>query len=235
MDREWLASQLSAGRSIESIAREVGRAPSTVAYWVNKHGLSSRHATRHAPRGGIERAELEALVADGASLRAIAAELGTSYTTVRHWLRRYGLATPRGRRLAASEPARGAGAAEAVLECPHHGATAHIRRATGGFRCLACRSEAVSRRRRAVKDTLVAEAGGACALCGYNRYPGALQFHHRDRAAKSFALAGAGIARSLDRSRAEAAKCVLLCANCHAEVEGGVATIAPAGPADILG
>ncbi len=28
------------GRSIESIARETGRAASTVAYWVNKHGLT---------------------------------------------------------------------------------------------------------------------------------------------------------------------------------------------------
>jgi IS30 family transposase len=39
MDRTWLASQLAAGRSIESIAREVGKHPSTVAYNVKKHGL----------------------------------------------------------------------------------------------------------------------------------------------------------------------------------------------------
>jgi IS30 family transposase len=31
MDRAWLASQLDAGRSIESIAREVGKHPSTVS------------------------------------------------------------------------------------------------------------------------------------------------------------------------------------------------------------
>ena len=37
MDRETLAKLLAAGRSIESIARETGRAASTVAYWVNKH------------------------------------------------------------------------------------------------------------------------------------------------------------------------------------------------------
>ncbi len=55
MDRETLARQLAEGRSIESIARETGYAASTVAYWVNKYGLTSGHAARHAARGGIER------------------------------------------------------------------------------------------------------------------------------------------------------------------------------------
>jgi hypothetical protein len=32
MERDWLAAQLEAGRSIESIAREVEKNPSTVAY-----------------------------------------------------------------------------------------------------------------------------------------------------------------------------------------------------------
>ena len=63
----WLASQLAAGRSIESIARELGRDPSTVAYWVNKHGLVSAHAPRHAPRGPIPRETLVALVEQGLS------------------------------------------------------------------------------------------------------------------------------------------------------------------------
>jgi hypothetical protein len=35
-----------------------------------------------------------------------------------------------------------------------------------------------------------------------------------------------GVARSLVRARAEARKCVLLCANCHAEVEAGMASVA---------
>jgi len=72
MDREWLAAQLADGRSIESIAREVGKSASTVGYWVNRHGLSSRHAKRHAPRGGIERERLRALVEEGLSIRQIA-------------------------------------------------------------------------------------------------------------------------------------------------------------------
>jgi transposase-like protein len=230
MDREWLAAQLEAGRSLESIAREVGRAPSTVAYWAKKHGLTSHHASRHAPRGGIERAHLEALVNDGLPLRAIATELGVGYTTVRHWMRRYGLATPRARRLAASAPARAAGVVEAVLDCQHHGATLHVRRGADGFRCQACRSGAVSRRRRAVKDILIAEAGGACARCGYSGSAGAMHFHHLDPEQKAFAISRGGVSGSLEKARAEAGKCILLCATCHAEVESAAERL-PFAPA----
>lgn len=80
----------------------------------------------------------------------------------------------------------------------------------------------VARRRRRLKEILVAEAGGACRLCGYNRFLGALHFHHVDPTEKRFQLAARGITRSAAVAREEARKCVLLCANCHAEVEGGV-------------
>jgi hypothetical protein len=68
----------------------------------------------------------------------------------------------------------------------------------------------------------VSEAGGACRLCGYDRYPGALHFHHLDPGEKRFRLSEQGATRSLSLLREEARKCVLLCANCHAEVEGGM-------------
>jgi transposase-like protein len=225
MDAAWLASRLSEGRSIESIAREAGRSPSTVGYWVNKHGLTSTHAAKHASRGGIARDELEALVALGMPIRTMADQLGVSYTTVRHWLKRYGLSTPRARRLAETDEARATGAGTVIATCPRHGSTSFGRTARGHYRCLRCRSEAVAARRRRVKQRLVEAAGGRCALCGYDRSPAALQFHHDDPAGKAFAIAGRGVARSLDAALAEARKCVLLCATCHAEVEAGDATL----------
>jgi Homeodomain-like domain-containing protein len=154
-------------------------------------------------------------------IRAIAEQLGVSYTTVRHWLKRYELTTPRARRLASTRDARATGLADGLVDCPVHGPTRHVRRKDGGLRCLACRSAAVSERRRRLKALLVAEAGGCCVICGYADNIGALQFHHVDPAAKSFALGQTGVTRSLDAARAEAAKCVLLCARCHAEVEQG--------------
>jgi hypothetical protein len=73
-----------------------------------------------------------------------------------------------------------------------------------------------------MKEALVADAGGACALCGYSRCLAALEFHHLDPALKCFSVAARGVTRSLAEAREEAEKCVLLCSNCHAEVEAGV-------------
>jgi transposase len=222
VEREWLASELEAGRSIDAIAREAGRSASTVAYWVNKHGLRSQHAAKHRARGGLDRAELEAMVALGMPIRAMADELGVSYTTVRHWLGRHGLTTPRARRLAETAEARAAGSDTAEGICPQHGLVTFVRRGADGFRCQRCRTDAVERRRRKIKRILVAEAGGVCRLCGYSRSLAALHFHHLDPATKSFGLGARGVTLSLAAARAEAAKCVLLCATCHAEVELGV-------------
>ena len=62
MEREWLAAELQAGRSIESIAREAARSPSTVAYWLSRHGLKANGGDRHSPKGGVPRERLQAMV-----------------------------------------------------------------------------------------------------------------------------------------------------------------------------
>jgi transposase-like protein len=221
MDKHWLADRLEAGESIEAIAREVGRDPSTVAYWVNKHGLRSRHAKRHGPRGGLSREQLEPLIERGLTIRQIAEELDRSAATVRHWLRRHELKT----RVAQRVRRDGSTAPEVVRDCPRHGWT-WFRRvgAQNHYRCGQCVIDAVVSARRRVRTILISEAGGGCLLCGYDRNPAALQFHHIDPATKDFTLRN-GDTRSLERMRAEAAKCVLLCANCHAEVESGAAQL----------
>jgi hypothetical protein len=85
--------------------------------------------------------------------------------------------------------------------------------------------ERVSARRRKVKEILILERGGKCLICGYDRFIGALQFHHRDRKGKKFAISRKGHTIGIDRLREEARKCEVLCANCHAEVEHGLATL----------
>jgi transposase len=218
--KEWLAAQLAAGRSYEAIAREVRRHPSTVSYWARRYGLRSTHVTVHAARGGIDRDVLIGLVDKGLSVRQIGRRLDRGTATVRHWLREYGLQTHRTRRPTTTDVSAGG---VVVRACPRHGQTTFVRRGDGqGWRCLRCRSQAVTRHRQKVKEILVREAGGACAMCGYDRHIGALAFHHVDRVDKRFGLSHMGLARSLERARREAAKCVLLCANCHAEIEAGV-------------
>ena len=62
-------------------------------------------------------------------------------------------------------------------------------------------------------------------LCGYDTCQAALHFHHVDPSTKSFGLAKAGITRAIDEIRREAEKCILVCSNCHAEIESGVTSV----------
>jgi predicted HNH restriction endonuclease len=64
--------------------------------------------------------------------------------------------------------------------------------------------------------------GGKCTVCGYNKCLDALQFHHVDPQSKDRSL-GSGVINLLhSHGRAvtfkEAEKCILVCANCHAEI-----------------
>lgn len=71
-----------------------------------------------------------------------------------------------------------------------------------------------SRRKRELLD----EAGGRCTRCGYNRNLAALTWHHVIPAQKSFSLDLRSLSnRSIGEIRNEVRKCIVLCANCHAE------------------
>ncbi len=68
------------------------------------------------------------------------------------------------------------------------------------------------------------------SICGYNRSVVALEFHHLDPKQKDFGVAQRGITRAIEQVRREVEKCVLLCSNCHAEVERGVTKLPEAIP-----
>ena len=227
MTKEFLEGCLAEGLSLDQIAARTGRHPSTVSYHLRKHGLTATNHEANAPRGSnISREQLECMLSRGASLREMAADLGLSVSTIRYWLKKHDLSpTGIGRTRAESAAARRAGVKRLAKTCPHHGKTDFVLESRGYYRCVKCRSEAVSRRRREAKRGLVADAGGSCLLCGYRRYQGALQFHHLDPDGKLFAISRRGVTRRLAELRAEADKCVLLCANCHAEVEAGIASL----------
>ena len=62
-------------------------------------------------------------------------------------------------------------------------------------------------------------------MCGYDKYVGALDFHHKDPKTKNFALSVQGLSYSWQNLLKEAQKCVLVCKNCHAELEAGVVAL----------
>lgn len=103
--------------------------------------------------------------------------------------------------------------------CKKHGVTKHFPRPDGSYRCGKCASAWVIKNRRNKKEKLVKLFGGKCSLCGYKRYYGALDFHHINPKDKEFALSVRGLSYSWSVILNEAKKCVLVCKNCHAEVE----------------
>jgi transposase len=222
VEKSFLEDCLARGLSLDAIGDLVGKHPSTVSYWLKKHGLEASKAERHAPKGEIDPGVVREMVEEGFSIREIAKRLGAGYSTVRYWIQRLALETERSARRKESDAARDAGLQEAFLRCSTHGRTAFFLRPDGGFRCLKCSIAAVAERRRLVKRTLVNEAGGCCRLCGFKEHQSALQFHHLDPAEKTFHLAYRGMTRGIGHLRDEARKCILLCANCHALVEAGV-------------
>lgn len=114
---------------------------------------------------------------------------------------------------------------EILKLCKKHGETIFIFEKRGYYRCKKCRSNQVSERRKKTKLILVKKFGGKCQICGYKKYQGALHFHHLNKKNKSFELSCKGLTKKIDKLIEEAKKCILLCANCHSEVEANITKI----------
>lgn len=101
--------------------------------------------------------------------------------------------------------------------CKKHGVTEFTTRSDGYTRCKKCVVEAVDKRRKKLKEMAVAHKGGKCEHCGYNKYIGALEFHHNDPNEKDFGISGTKQTASWNKIKKEVDKCTLLCSNCHKE------------------
>jgi transposase len=123
MDKDSLKLFLDQGLSLEEIGRRVGGHPSTVGYWVRKHGLTPANQAKQAARGGISRERLAILIEEGHSLVAIGRLLGVSATTVRHWVSKYELKTARSERVRHGRQNRADGRAIVQMRCSKHGLT----------------------------------------------------------------------------------------------------------------
>ena len=90
-----------------------------------------------------------------------------------------------------------------------------------------CKNKAATDRfRKNLKVKAVEYMGGKCAHCGYDKCVQALQFHHKDPTKKDFGIGSKGHTRKWEAIKTELDKCVMLCANCHAEEHARLAGIA---------
>lgn len=73
--------------------------------------------------------------------------------------------------------------------------------------------------KRDLKETAVRYMGGCCVLCSYNKCDAALHFHHMNPHEKDFNISSKSNWYDI---RKELNKCVLVCANCHAEIHANL-------------
>ena len=84
--------------------------------------------------------------------------------------------------------------------------------------CKACTKKVCTERKRKFKQLCLDYKGNSCIKCGYNKCPNALHFHHLDPSKKEFHLATHKSYYLSEKVKLELDKCILVCANCHAEI-----------------
>ena len=177
-----LGQGLSSRRSPSDSARPRPRS----RYWMASPSGSRPSTARITPRSGetSTASGLEALVEDGQTSRCRWPRTSASARrTVRHWLRpiRTEDRSNVGAMLRAREAEKRRARHASRCSCAEHGETDFILEGRGYYRCKQCRMDRVAGVAAEVKEILVADAGGRCRCCGYDRHLGALEFHHSIR------------------------------------------------------
>jgi len=76
----------------------------------------------------------------------------------------------------------------------------------------------MQQKRRENRDRLVSLFGGKCIRCGFADHPSAFDFHHIDPSTKEISSSLAQMSLKYEKVEKEAAKCIMVCANCHREI-----------------
>jgi predicted HNH restriction endonuclease len=87
--------------------------------------------------------------------------------------------------------------------------------------CRKCNDRISLEKQTKRKQQCVAYKGGKCSICGYNKYIGALDFHHVDPTKKEFGISQLRT-YSFKKLMKELDKCICVCKNCHAEIHGEI-------------
>lgn len=84
--------------------------------------------------------------------------------------------------------------------------------------------------RNIAKQKLIDLMGGKCCICQYDRCNQALEFHHLNPNDKKFGISSVARDKPLYILIQEIKKCILVCSNCHREIENGLIKDLPPSP-----
>lgn len=152
------------------------------------------------PKPSVNRSEIEKLINKGHLKKDIATMLGVSYDTIKKHSKGLKTIIPNTR-----------------YECRTCGIKGedHFYR-LASYQCKNCWNKRTYKSATDKMTEYMNSRGGAkCQRCGYDRYTGALEFHHRNPTEKDPSW---NRGWKIDKLKIELDKCDILCANCHREV-----------------
>jgi len=155
---------------------------------------------------------IELLIQEGCTIKEISDKTGKAPTTVRHWMKKYKLKTRNYRKRKKPHLCSKCGESEPKNFYGHQKSS-----------CKLCSHKDSLKRFQDYRQEAVNYKGGKCSICEYDKYVGALNFHHLDPKAKDPNYS-AMKNWSFERKKSELDKCILVCSNCHAEIHAGITT-----------
>lgn len=160
----------------------------------------------------------------GLSIGEISKLVSKGKTTVRYWLEKYELKTDK-----LSFKDKGIidyGDSRCCIKCNEDKPISEFyqRRGKegGSVYCKKCTSVQTLERQRLFKQQVIEYKGGCCEQCGYDKYQGALEFHHLDPNEKDFNISQVKGNTINYKIKKELDKCILVCSNCHREIHGKI-------------
>ena len=166
-------------------------------------------------------------ITDDLSQRQVAGECGVSHSTIRHYLNKYNIKKNKSQPETSRKLKRcpSCDTSKPLTEFYRRSSRKVTRKSSSvGSWCKKCMTNQVVERQRRYKAEAVAYKGGCCQACGFDKYLGALEFHHLDPTTKSGDIVRFSKGPKDPIVKAELDKCVLLCANCHRMAHAGMIT-----------
>ena len=210
--KDRYVSLIGEGFTTEQIALRVNLGKSTVKRHLIKLGLKTIHKKE---RVIIPKERIDELVKMGKSISEISDILNNK--SIKYWIGKYKISLTKKHQPKIGE----------FKVCPQCNRTLEVsslnffinkKGKVHGW-CKKCNCRKTLERQQNRKLECINYKGGKCARCGYDKYPGALDFHHIDPTQKEFDISKLRT-YNIEKLKPELDKCICVCKNCHAEIHG---------------
>ena len=221
--KEQYQELINKGLTSKQIAQQLGIGTSTAKGHIRDYGLKTIFKKERIP---IDKEKLENLIALNYSTYKIATALKCSQTNVRHWINKFGLKTITTTKYGNKTKKYLIGDEKICPKCNRNLLVCkenfYIKKSGIVHAwCKQCNNQITYQKQKQMKIDAVKYKGGKCKICGYDKYVGALDFHHINPDEKDFGISELR-SYTWDTIKKELDKCICVCRNCHAEIHAGL-------------